>query len=134
MSLTVPRALEHTRIEAWLFGRMMLFSPVTVRPGTVQAIEYEIVDRSEAEQLGLGRTVLNHHELESSPDLGVLRCVDHWGRKVTIVNVGEHVRTLVESGKASHPDGLDLEEELFPIMVSGWRNSGYVSAGVSGRS
>jgi AraC-like DNA-binding protein len=27
VSLTVPRAVDHTRIEGWMFGRMMLFSP-----------------------------------------------------------------------------------------------------------
>ncbi len=93
-----------------------------MRPGTVRAIEYEIVHRSQAAKLGLGRSIL-HHELKSSPELGILRCVDHWGRKVTIVSAGEHVRKLVANGKASHPDGLDLEEELFPVMVAGWRAS-----------
>ncbi len=79
-----------------------------MRPGTVRAIEYEIVHQSQAEHLGLGRTIL-HHELKSSPELGVFRCVDDWGRKVTIVSATEHVRKLVANGKASHPDGLDLK-------------------------
>ncbi len=79
-----------------------------MRPGTVRAIEYEIVHQSQAEHLGLGRTIL-HHELKSSPELGVFWCVDDWGRKVTIVSTTEHVRKLVANGKASHPDGLDLK-------------------------
>ena len=58
-------------------------------------------------------------DLQSMPDLGVLRCVDHQGKKVTLVGKALHVRTLVASGKASDPSGMTLSEQAFPLVVNG---------------
>ena len=44
VSLTVPRAVDHTRIEAWLFGRMMLFSPDSPGLRVVRTPELDAMD------------------------------------------------------------------------------------------
>jgi hypothetical protein len=52
--------------------------------------------------------------------LGVLRCVDHLGKKVTLVGQAVLVQNLVASGKASDPGGMTLSEQSFPVIVNGW--------------
>jgi len=54
------------------------------------------------------------------PELGVLRCVDHLGKKVTLVGQAVLVQNLVASGKASDPGGMTLSEQSFPVIVNGW--------------
>ena len=49
-----------------------------------------------------------------------MRCVDHQGKRITIVGQAGHVLTLVASGKASDPDGMALKDEMFPVVVNGW--------------
>jgi hypothetical protein len=93
-----------------------------VQPGAVRAIEYEIVLKSEAASFGLsGAPLVN--ELQVMPELGVLRCVHHHGRKLTVIGDAWHVRELLANGQASDPDGMTLKTQSFPIVVSGWLNS-----------
>jgi hypothetical protein len=91
-----------------------------VQPGAVRAIEYEIIDKEQATRNGLTGISLQAGELQAMPELGVLRCVDHQGQKVTFVGHALHVRNLVASGKASDPSGMTLNEQSFPVVVNGW--------------
>jgi hypothetical protein len=90
-----------------------------VEPGAVRAIEYEIVPKGQAPNYGLRGTSLAG-ELRAASEVGVLRCVDHHGQKLTVVGEGRHVRKLVASGQASDPRGIALEKESFPVVVHGW--------------
>ena len=90
-----------------------------MQPGAVRAIEYEIMDQAQAARIGLGNKSLAA-ELQATPELGVLRCVDHRGNKLTLVGQGRHIQSLVASGKASDPDGMTLNEKSFPVVVDGW--------------
>jgi hypothetical protein len=54
------------------------------------------------------------------PELGVLRCVDHQGRKIAVIGQAGHVRTLVASCKASDPNGMALKDVMFPVVINGW--------------
>jgi hypothetical protein len=90
-----------------------------VQPGAVRAIEYEIVDKEQAARIGL-RDRLLAGELEAMPELGMMRCVDHHGKKLTLVGQARHVRNLVASGKASDPIGMTINEQSFPLVVNGW--------------
>jgi hypothetical protein len=91
-----------------------------VQPGAVRAIEYEIMDKAQATRNGLTGASLAAGELEAIPELGVLRCVDHQGKKFTLVGHALHVRNLVASGKASDPSGMTISEQSFPVVVNGW--------------
>jgi hypothetical protein len=91
-----------------------------VQPGAVQAIEYEIIDKEQATRNGLTGASLGAGDLHAMPELGVLRCVDHKGEKVTLVGHAVHVRNLVASGKASDPSGISISEESFPVVVNEW--------------
>jgi hypothetical protein len=44
VSLTVPSAMDHTRIEGWLFGKMMLFSPDSPGLRVVRTPKVEAMD------------------------------------------------------------------------------------------
>ncbi len=90
-----------------------------MRPRAIRAIYYEIMDKAQAELIGLRDTTLAG-ELRAAIELGVLSCVDHQGRKVTVIGQAGHVRTLVASGKASDPDGMALGDVMFPVVVDGW--------------
>jgi hypothetical protein len=94
-----------------------------VQPGAVRAIEYEIMDKEQAARIGLRATSLAG-ELQAMPELGVLRCVDHQGKKLTLIGQARHVQNLVASGKASDPSGMTLNEQSFPVVVNGWLISG----------
>jgi hypothetical protein len=91
-----------------------------VEPGAVRAIEYEIMDRQQAARNGLTGTSLAAGELQAMSELGVLRCVDHQGKKVTLVGQARLVRNLVASGKASDPSGMTLHDQSFPVVMRGW--------------
>ena len=91
-----------------------------MQPGAVRAIEYEIMDRKQASRNGLTGASLAAVELQAMPELGVLRCVDHQGQKVTFVGQALHVQKLVASGEASDPSGMTLSEQSFPVVVNGW--------------
>ena len=62
-----------------------------MQPGAVRAIEYEIMDKEQATRNGLIGPSLAACDLQSTPDLGVLRCVDHQGKKVTLVGKALHM-------------------------------------------
>lgn len=91
-----------------------------MQPGAVRAIEYEVMDKEQATRNGLTGASLASGGLQAIPELGVLRCVDHQGKKVTLVGQAAHVRNLVASGKASDPSGMTLNEQSFPVVVNGW--------------
>jgi hypothetical protein len=93
-----------------------------VQPGSVRAVEYEILSSNQAASLGLIPSRLRN-ELGGPSQLGVLRCVDHQSRKVTIIGDARHVRKLIANGQASNPDGLDLNRQLFPVVITGWKSS-----------
>lgn len=90
-----------------------------MQPGAIRAIDYEIMDKAQAARIGLRDTSLAG-ELRAAIELGVLRCVDHQGRKITVVAQAGHVLTLVASGEASDPDGMALKDDMFPVVVDGW--------------
>jgi hypothetical protein len=77
------------------------------------------MDKARAQQIGLRATSLAG-KLRATNELGVVRCVDHQGRRITVVGQAGHVLTLVASGKASDPDGMALKDEMFPVVVNGW--------------
>jgi hypothetical protein len=77
------------------------------------------MDKAQAARIGLKESLLAG-ELEAMPELGVLRCVDHHGKKLTLVGQARHVRNLVASGIASDPSGMTLSEQSFPVVVNGW--------------
>ena len=52
--------------------------------------------------------------------MDVLRCVDHEGRRITVIGQVADVVNVVASGEASDPDGITLNDEMFPVVVSGW--------------
>jgi hypothetical protein len=91
-----------------------------VQPGSVRAIEYEIVANTPAVSVGLtGGTAEN--PLRHASSIGILRCVDHQGRKLTVVGDGQKVKTLLANGQASDPDGMSLTSQVFPVILPGWR-------------
>jgi hypothetical protein len=93
-----------------------------MQPGAIRAIDYEIMDKVQAARIGLKGTSLAG-ALRATTELGVLRCVDHAGRRITVIGQAGHVLTLVASGKASDPDGMAVKDELFPVVVNGWLTS-----------
>ena len=93
-----------------------------MQPGLVRAVEYEILSSNQAASLGLTPSRLRN-ELGGLSQLGVLRCVDHQSRKVTVIGDARHVRKLIANGQASNPDGLDLNRQLFPVVITGWKSS-----------
>jgi hypothetical protein len=115
-----PRVRETVTFHSRLIcGLGRLSGGGDVQPGAVRAIEYEIMDMGQAARIGLGGASLAA-ELRATPELGVLRCVDHQGNKLTLVGQARHIRNLVASGKASDPDGMTLNEKSFPVVVNGW--------------
>jgi hypothetical protein len=90
-----------------------------MQPGTVRTIEYEIVSRSEAERIG-PPVVDAQPQLSTMAQVAVLRCVDDRGQKLTAVGDATQLRSLLASGAASDPSGMALQEQHFPVIVSGW--------------
>jgi hypothetical protein len=85
---------------------------------TVRAIEYEIVPKFQIENIGLPSTAVDR--LGTQAHVGVLRCVDDRGDKVTVVGDAGRLRELLSSGEASDPAGMQLAEREFPVVVRGW--------------
>jgi hypothetical protein len=94
-----------------------------MQPGFVRAIEYEFVGNSQASGIGLKRDDLTP-ELRALSQLGVLRCVDHEGKRLTIVGDARQVRKMLANGEASDPDGIKVKQQLFPVTFSGWQPPG----------
>ena len=93
-----------------------------MQPGSVRAVEYEILSSNQADSIGLTPSKLRN-ELGGLSQLGVLRCVDHQSRKLTVIGDARHVRKLIANGQASDPDGLNLNKQVFPVVMAGWRTS-----------
>jgi hypothetical protein len=94
----------------------------SVQPGSIRAVEYEILASDQAGSIGLTPSRLRD-ELGGPSQLGVLRCVDHQSRKLTVIGDARHVQKLIADGQASNPDGLDLNEQVFPVVMTGWKSS-----------
>jgi hypothetical protein len=94
----------------------------SVQPGSIRAVEYEILSSNQAASIGLTPSTLRN-ELGGLSQLGVLRCVDHQSRKVTVIGDARHVQKLIADGQASNPGGLDLNEQPFPEVMTGWKSS-----------
>jgi hypothetical protein len=95
-----------------------------MQPGSVRAIEYEVMSRNRAVVVGLTVRHFNH-ELRSMPaELAVVRCVDDRGTRLTFVGDPRQFRKLLTSGRASDPEGVTLERESFPVVLTGWRQAG----------
>jgi hypothetical protein len=93
-----------------------------MQPGSIRAIEYEYFLKSQAASLGLSSRKTTENLCDLS-QLGMLRCVDHQGRKLTLVGDAKQVRTLLANGQASHPDGMKPTKQAFPVVVAGWLRS-----------
>jgi hypothetical protein len=90
-----------------------------MQPGTIRAVTHEIMDKAQAARIGLRGMSLTGG-LRTTTELGVLRCVDHQGKKITVIGQARHVLNLVRSGEASDPTGMALREGMFPVVVNGW--------------
>jgi hypothetical protein len=93
-----------------------------MQPGLVRAIEYEVVPSNRAASIGLVADKVRQ-EVRAMSELGVLRCVDHQGRKLTVVGDARHVKKVVASGRASDPDGMRLSQQVFPVVMKGWKRT-----------
>ena len=93
-----------------------------MQPGSVRAVEYEVLSSNQADSIGLTPSKLRN-ELGGLSQLGVLRCVDHQSRKLTVIGDARHVQKLIADGQAGNPDGLDLNEQVFPVVMTGWKSS-----------
>jgi hypothetical protein len=91
-----------------------------MQPGSVRAIEYEVMSRRRATGIGLTDKHLKG-DLGAMSELAVLRCVDDRGTRLTFVGDPGQLRKLLSSGQASDPDGVRLGRESFPVVLSGWR-------------
>jgi len=92
----------------------MGFSGVLVR-----AVDYEVVPTDEVTAIGLSPQHV-HERLGATAQVGVLRCVDRRGTRLTALADAEHLRQLVKSGVAGDPDGIRLNDRGFPVVVRGW--------------
>jgi hypothetical protein len=91
-----------------------------VQPGmTVRAIEYEIVPASQAASLGLTPAALKE-QLGSVTRVGVLRCVNSRGEKLTAMGDAKQLEALLDSGEAGRPTGMGLSKQAFPVVLQGW--------------
>jgi hypothetical protein len=93
-----------------------------LQPGSIRPVEYEMLSSDQAASFGLTSSRLRD-ELGGLSQLGVLRCVDHQSRKLTVIGDAQHVRKLIADGPASNADGLDLNEQDFPVVMTGWKSS-----------
>ena len=90
-----------------------------MEPGTVvRAIEYEIVPGFQIENFGLAPAAAC--SLGTQGQVGVLRCVDGQGEKVTVLVDTARLRELLESGEASDPAGMKLFDREPPVVIRGW--------------
>ncbi len=86
---------------------------------TVRIIEYEILSPTELARLPhladrpVGR-------VQNLSEVGVLRCVNRHGEKVTLVGDGRYMRRLVQTGAAADPAGVRLSAGKFPVVKQGW--------------
>ena len=89
-----------------------------MQPGSIRAVEYEILSSNQAAGIGsTPRTLTNG--LGGLSKLGALRCVDHQSRKITVIGDARHVQKLIANGHAGNPVGLNLNEQPFPVVLTG---------------
>jgi hypothetical protein len=93
-----------------------------VKPGLVRAVEYEIIASAQATSMGLTLSKLRN-ELGGLSQLGLFRCVDHQSRKITVIGDARHIKWLIANGQAADPQGLALNQQMFPVMLPGWPSS-----------
>ena len=93
-----------------------------MQPGSVRAVEYEILSSNQAASMGLTPSTLRS-ELRGLSKLGVLTCVDHQSRKLTVIGDARDVQTLIANGQPSNPVGLNLNEQPNPVVLTGWKSS-----------
>ncbi len=89
-------------------------------PTHVRAIEYRILNRQEFVAAGLA-TRRSGRQLASLPEIAVMKCVDQAGQKKTVLGDATHLRHLLETGVASDPEGMDLSQPKFPVVLDGWQ-------------
>ena len=92
-----------------------------MQPGSVRAVEYEIVS-NQADIFGLSKGTLKN-ELAGLSELGVMRCVDDQSRKLTVIGDAKHVRKLIANGMACDPDGMELTRHVLSVVLHGWQKS-----------
>jgi hypothetical protein len=85
----------------------------SMQPGSIRAVENEILSSNQAASMGLAPSTLRN-ELGGLSKLGLLRCVDHQSRKLTVIGDARYVQKLIANGQASNPVGLNLNEQPFP--------------------
>ena len=93
-----------------------------MRPGNVRALEWEVVPKQQASCFGLRNTALAG-ELKTAHTLAVLRCVDDRGKKLTVVASAAHAEELLGHDRPSARSELNLNDELFPVVINGWLHS-----------
>jgi len=86
---------------------------------TVRIIEYQILSLADFAELGF-LAEQPKPEVCWSAQVGVLRCVNRRGEKVTLVGDGSYTRRLLETGAAADPAGVRLPASKFPIKKDGW--------------
>jgi hypothetical protein len=94
----------------------------SVKPGSVRAVEYEIIGSAQASTMGLTLSKLSN-ELGGLSQLGLFRCVDHQSRKLTVIGDARHIQWLIDNGQAADPEGLALNRQMFPVVMPGWPSS-----------
>ena len=95
-----------------------------MQPGSVRAVEYEIVGSAQATSLGLTPSKLRD-ELGGCSQLGVLRCADQETRELAVIRDARYVRyvrKLIANGQASDPDGLNVNEQV-SVVMAGWKSA-----------
>ena len=91
-----------------------------MQPGAIRAIDYEVMDMAQAARIGLRDTSLTG-DLRATTELGVLRCVDHQGRKITVIGQAGHVLTLVASARPATPMAWRSKTRCSPLSsMAGW--------------
>jgi hypothetical protein len=86
-----------------------------LQPGTVRAIEYEVVFSSQAARMGF----MGANE-DPQGQVAVLRCVNDRGEKLTAFGDPEHLIALLASGEIRDPAGMRLTRPGFQFVARGW--------------
>jgi hypothetical protein len=93
-----------------------------VQPGSIRAVENGILSSDLAASIGLIPSRLRD-ELGGLSQLGMLRCIDHLSRKRTVIGDARPVQKLITNGPASNPVGLNLNEQVFHVVMTCWKSS-----------
>ncbi|HZU81217.1 MAG TPA: hypothetical protein VE991_14970 [Acidimicrobiales bacterium] len=85
----------------------------------VTAIEYTLVPRDMAQQLGLSPGEMKEL-LGDQMELAVVKCVDPRGKKLTAVGDPVDLRLQLSAGTERRRDELELDQPKWPILLQGW--------------